>query len=112
MYNRCSQKDKKNANVTLCLTTQCSLRFFSHHPKEEQEPEPLFFTGLPHPEDASVPHIPDQHPTQQEETEGQWPGRTHAEIKARQEVLPFDLDDEEEHSCGPWPDLFGNLGKC
>lgn len=90
----------------------CILRFFSHHPKEEQESEPLFFTGLPHPEDASVPYIPHQYPTQQEETEGQWPGRTHTEIKKRQEVLPSDLDDEEEHSCGPWPDLFGNLGKC
>lgn len=90
----------------------CILRFFSHHPKEEQESEPLFSTGLPHPEDASVPNIPDQHPPQQEETEGQWTGRTHTEIKTRQKVLPSDLDDEEEHSCGPWFDLFGNLGKC
>lgn len=66
-------KRTKNANVTLCLTNimLCILRFFSHHPKEEQESEPLFFTGLPHPEDASVPNIPDQHPPQQEETEGQ-----------------------------------------
>lgn len=77
------------------------LRFFSHHPKEEQESEPLLFTGLPHPEDASVPHIPHQYPTQPEETEGQRPGRTHTEIKTRQEVLPSDLDDEEEHSHGP-----------
>lgn len=66
-------KRTKNCNCYLRLTNTilCILGFFSHHPKEEQESEPLFFTGLPHPEDASVPHIPHQYPTQQEETEGQ-----------------------------------------
>lgn len=107
-------KSTKNCNCYFVFnnTMLYYLIFFSHHPKEEQESEPLLFTGLPHPEDASVPHISHQYPTQPEETEGQWPGRTHTEIKTRQEVLPSDLDDEEEHSHGTWPDLFGNLGKC